>query len=149
VEAIVQNQARRFLPGQYVTMQFVTGERVDALTVPRTAVARMGAKAHVWVIEGDQAKPLEVTTGLENPDRVEITKGLVGTERVIAQGHEGLYAGARVTDVSGVKKTTPAAPAAPGGMPGMSESATPGPRGGAPAKPQEPAKGGGGAHGTH
>jgi RND family efflux transporter MFP subunit len=149
VEAIVENPARRLLPGQYVTMQFVTGERVDALTVPRTAVARMGGKTRVWVIEGDQAQPLEVTTGLENPDLVEITKGLVGTERVVAQGHEGLYAGARVTDVSGVKMTTPTPPAAPGGMPGMSESAAPGPRGGAPAKPEEPAKDEGGAHGTH
>ncbi len=149
VEAIVENPGRRLLPGQYVTMQFVTGERVDALTVPRTAVARMGGKTRVWAIEGDQAQPREVTTGLENPDLVEVVRGLVGTDRVVARGHEGLYAGARVTDVSGVKKTVPTAPAAPGGMPGMSESAAPKPSGGAPAKPEEPAKGEGGAHGTH
>jgi RND family efflux transporter MFP subunit len=149
VEAVVENPARRLLPGQYVTMQFVTGERVDALTVPRRAVARMGGTTRVWVLEGDQVQPREVTTGLENPDLVEIVKGLGGTERVVAQGHEGLYAGARVTDVSGVKKTAPPAPAAPGGMPGTSESATPKPSTGAPAKPEEPAKGEGGAHGTH
>ena len=154
VEAVVQNPARRLLPGQYVTMQFVTGEQVDALTVPRTAVARMGGKTRVWVLEGDQVQPREVTTGLENPDLVEIVKGLGGTERVVAQGHEVLYAGARVTDVSDVRKTAPSAPAAPGGMPGMSmpgvsDSAAPRPSTGAPAKPEEPAKGEGGAHGTH
>jgi Cu(I)/Ag(I) efflux system membrane fusion protein len=149
VEAVVENPGRRLLPGQYVTMQFVTGVRADALTVPRTAVARLGGKARVWVLEGEQAQPREVATGLENPDLVEITKGLVGTERVVARGHEGLYAGARVTDVSAVKKTTPAAPAAPGGMPGMSESATPEPSGGVPARPTEPATSQGGAHGSH
>ena len=40
VEAIVDNRDRRLLPGQYVTMAFVTGERAEAITVPRGAVAR-------------------------------------------------------------------------------------------------------------
>ena len=35
VETIVENRDRALLPGQYVTMQFVTGERAEALTVPR------------------------------------------------------------------------------------------------------------------
>ena len=101
VEAIVQNDGRRLLPGQYVQMQFVTGERADALTVPRGAVARMGGKASVWVLKGeDQVEPVEVTTGLENPERVEILKGLEGGERVVTRGHEGLYAGAQVTAMS-------------------------------------------------
>jgi HlyD family secretion protein len=149
VEAVVLNPARRLLPGQYVTMRFVTGERVDALTVPRTAVVRMGGQTRVWVVEGDQAQPREVTTGLESSDLVEIAQGLVGTERVVAQGHEVLYAGARVTDVSGVKKPAPGGSAAPSAMPGMSESAAPGPRGDAPPRPEEPAKSKGGVHGTH
>ncbi len=106
VEAVVENPGRRFLPGQYVQMEFTTGERVAALTVPRGAVARMGGKATVWVVKDGRAEPHEVATGLENPERVEIARGLAGDERVIARGHEGLYAGARVADVSG------AAPAA-------------------------------------
>ena len=44
VEAIVDNPGRRFLPGQYVMMQFVIGERADAVSVPRGAVSRMGGK---------------------------------------------------------------------------------------------------------
>ncbi len=121
VEAVVENTGRRFLPGQYVQMQFVTGERADALSVPRGAVARLGGKATVWVVREDKGEPVEVTTGLENSERVEITKGLDGTERVIARGHEGLYAGARVSQVGD------AVPAGPGGeeqkgMPGMPEA---------------------------
>ena len=101
VEAIVENTGRRFLPGQYVMMQFVTGESPDALSVPRGAVARMGGKASVWVVKDGRAEPREVATGLENPERVEITQGLAGGEQIIARGHEGLYAGARVSPVSG------------------------------------------------
>ena len=132
VEAVVDNTARRLLPGQYVQMQFVTGERKDALTVPRGAVARMAGKATVWVLRGeDQVEPREVATGLESPERVEILKGLESGERVVARGHEGLYAGARVSDVSAGKPVGQEATDAHKEMPGMGE---------APAKPKEPEK---------
>lgn len=119
VEAVVDNPGRRFLPGQYVTMQFVTGEHAGALTVPVRAVSRMGQKATVWIVKEDRAEPRTVVTGLEGADRVEITQGLSGDERVIAQGHEGLYAGARIRDVSGGGPATPEATEAPKAMPGM------------------------------
>jgi multidrug efflux pump subunit AcrA (membrane-fusion protein) len=135
VEAIVDNSGRRFVSGQYVQMEFVTGERAEALTVPRSAVSRMGGKTTVWVVKDGRAEPREVTTGLESPQRVEISRGLTGDERVIARGHEGLYAGARVAETSGAvdaptQKTMPETPEKPAspepsrdkggpGMPGM------------------------------
>ncbi len=100
VEAVLDNSGRRFLPGQYVLMQFETGARPEALSVPRGAVARLGGKARVWVTQAGRAEPREVTTGLETPERVEIVSGLTGAERVITRGHDGLYAGARVNDVA-------------------------------------------------
>ena len=133
VEAVVENNGRRLLPGQYVQMQFVTGERADALSVPRGAVARMGGKATVWVVKDGRAEPIEVATGLENPERIEVMKGLAGGEEVIARGHEGLYAGARVSDVSGAKPARQDGADPRKGMPGMSE------QGGA-AKPETPVK---------
>ena len=105
VEAIVDNRDRRLLSGQYVTMTFVTGERAEAITVPRSAVARLGGTAKVWVVSDGRAEPREVTTGLESAERVEIVRGLTGNERVVTRGYEALYAGARVTDVAA---TTPA-----------------------------------------
>jgi hypothetical protein len=99
----------------------------------------MGGKARVWVVADGRAEPREVTTGLENPERVEITGGLRGDERVVARGHDPLYSGARVSDAA--KGTaageggTPAAPS-PAGTP-----TAPAPR---PASPAKEAP-----HGTH
>ena len=105
VEAIVDNPERRLLPGQYVTMRFLTGARSEALSVPRGAVVRMAGKPAVWVVAGDRAERREVTTGLEGPERVEIVSGLEPGERVIARGQEGLYVGARVNDTASVAST--------------------------------------------
>ena len=137
VEAVVDNPGRRLLAGQYVQMEFVTGERAAALTVPRGAVARMGGKATVWVVKDGRAEPHEVTTGLEGPERVEIARGLTGDERVVARGHDGLYAGARVVDVGGAKpagadaptqKMMPEKPASPEAPKDKAEPGIPGMR---------------------
>ncbi|HSB68469.1 MAG TPA: FixH family protein [Candidatus Methylomirabilis sp.] len=135
VEAVVDNAGRRFLPGQYVQMQFTTGERADALTVPTGAVSRLGGKATVWVLTGeDQVEPREVTTGGENPERVAILKGLGEGERIVTRGLEGLYAGARVSVVAAAAPAGQTVTDANQGMPGM---------GGAPAA--KVAQAGGGA----
>jgi RND family efflux transporter MFP subunit len=100
VEALADNTARRFLPGQYVTMQFVVGERAEALTVPASAVGRMGGTATVWLLKDGHAEPRAVATGLQNAERVEVVEGLMRDERVVVQGREGLYAGARIREIS-------------------------------------------------
>ena len=123
VDAIVDNRARRFLPGQYLTMEFVVGSRDDVLALPRGAVARFGGHATVWIITEGAAQPRAVTVGLENADRVEVS-GLALGDRVVARGHENLYAGARVVVV-----TPPSA-----ALPAVGEPASPMP---APAAPKE------------
>ena len=140
VEALVDNTARRLVPGQYVTMRFVTGARADALTVPAPAVVRMGGKATVWVAKDGRAESRPVTTGLESADRVEIREGLTGDERVIASGREGLYAGARVTDGSAPGPASSPAPDEQKDMPGMPGMKQP------TEKPSTPK---GGPHGGH
>jgi RND family efflux transporter MFP subunit len=151
IEALVDNAGRRLLPGQYVTMQFATGRRDQALIVPASAVVRMGGKATLWVVKDGRAEPREVVSGLRNAERVEITEGLTGGERLVARGQDGLYAGARVSEVpASSPPTVPTAtpkhesPATPDmkdmpdmNMPGMKDSTD------APTKPKE------GSHAGH
>lgn len=131
VEAIVDNRERRFLPGQYLTMEFVTGEQPNAVTVPRSAVARLSGTARVWVVRDGTAEPREVTTGLEATEHVEIRAGLAPGERIVARGHEGLYAGARVAEAKSIAPPSP-------GTDHSSHGATPPPvREAPPARPKE------------
>ncbi|HEU4367835.1 MAG TPA: hypothetical protein VFV05_06330, partial [Methylomirabilota bacterium] len=65
------------------------------------------------VVSDGRAEAREVTTGLEGPDRVEIARGLTGSERVVARGHEGLYAGARVSETPMAGGAAPGVPVAP------------------------------------
>jgi multidrug efflux pump subunit AcrA (membrane-fusion protein) len=120
VEAVVGNAGRRLLPGQYVLMQFVTGEQPKALFVPREAVARSGDSASVWVVADDRVERRQVTTGLESQDRVEIVAGLDAGERVVRRGKESLYAGALVADASAA--ATPAAAGQPAPAPPSSHT---------------------------
>jgi hypothetical protein len=137
VEAVVENGSRRLLPGQYVQMQFVTGEKRDALSVPREALVRMGGAASVWVASADKAERREVATGLESGERVEIVAGLDEGERVVRRGHEGLYAGARVAEAG-----TGGSPAAKSAVGHGAHGSTPAPAAApSPAAPQK--KGGG------
>ena len=109
VEAVVDNRDRTLLPGQYVTMQFVTGERREALTVPRSAVARMGGAARVWVARDGQVQPRQVGIGLEGSDRIEVAAGLKAGEQVVVRGGEALYAGAQISAVAATETASPAA----------------------------------------
>lgn len=111
VEAVVANAGRRLLPGQYVQMQFVTGEQPKALFVPREAIARSGDSASVWVVVDDRVERRQVATGLESQDRVEIVAGLDEGERVVRRGKESLYAGAMVADASAGVSPAAAQPA--------------------------------------
>jgi multidrug efflux pump subunit AcrA (membrane-fusion protein) len=152
VEAVVANPGRRLIPGQYVQMQFVTGEQRGALSVPREAVVKSGDAASLWVVADGRVERRMVTTGLESRDRLEIVAGLDPGEQVVRRGHEGLFAGARVVDAA-------AGPAPAGGHAGHGgdSAASPPPPTGAPSPhaghgapaPTSPRSSGGQSHGSH
>lgn len=148
VEAVMENAGRRLLPGQYVTMRFVVGERNGVLTVPGEAVIRMGGRASVWVARENRAERREVTTGLEAAERVEILSGLAEGEQVVRQGHGGLYAGAQIAAAAAPGGFAPPAPAAPAaGMDGHGQAGPSGmPVGGAQSAPAKRKEGGHAGH---
>jgi len=143
VEALVDNVARRLLPGQYVTMQFATEQRDQALIAPVSAIVRTGGRAIVWAVREGRAESRPVVTGLQSTSAVEIVEGLTGSERLIVRGQEGLYVGARVSEVGAAAQppisiTEPRQEGSPMlDMPGM-KPATDG-----PTKPKE------GSHADH
>jgi membrane fusion protein, multidrug efflux system len=93
-----------FLPGMYAEVTLTTDSRSDVLLVPKAAVVRDEEQTYLFTIQGDAtagftAKRVRVETGLTDPERIEIVKGLGAGEPVILAGQTGLKDGAKVVRV--------------------------------------------------
>jgi membrane fusion protein, multidrug efflux system len=84
-------------PNASVNVQIVTGERKNALVVPRAALYRDGGKRFVFVLDGETARKREISVGLVGLTDVEVTNGLAEKERVLLPGAVPLSDGLLVT----------------------------------------------------
>ncbi|WP_285762593.1 efflux RND transporter periplasmic adaptor subunit [Biformimicrobium ophioploci] len=83
VRLAVDNPDKALRPGMFVRVQ-LDGARVDALTVPRTALIRTGDMDRVVLSEGDgRYRSVRVLAGREFGERVEILQGLEEGARVV------------------------------------------------------------------
>ncbi|HEY2497656.1 MAG TPA: efflux RND transporter periplasmic adaptor subunit [Candidatus Angelobacter sp.] len=84
VEIDVPNQARKLSPGMYADVSLLLENRTGALTVPIQALSRENDKTTVLLVnQQGRVERREIKTGLEEPDRVEVLKGLNAGDRVI------------------------------------------------------------------
>ncbi|MDD5939959.1 MAG: efflux RND transporter periplasmic adaptor subunit [Lachnospiraceae bacterium] len=95
--------------GSEVTLDAVTQQAKDALTVPVNSVYYDGTQAYVYVKQGDTAKKVKVTTGLSEGDTVEITDGLTADSDVITNYSTQLRDGQKVSLRSSKKSAAGAA----------------------------------------
>jgi membrane fusion protein (multidrug efflux system) len=93
-----------FLPGMYAEVTLRTDSRSDVPLVPKSAVVRDEEQTYLFTVTGDPttgfvAKRVRVETGLTDPERIEVVKGLAPGEPVIIAGQTGLKDGAKVVRV--------------------------------------------------
>lgn len=114
VEAVYANPDRRFLPGQFVTMEIATDEAGEKLTVPLAAVQRdaieggvltSGTRAYVWVAKEGSGEALDVERvavelGETSGESVAVRSGLTAGQSVIVSPPMGLTATTRVTSAT-------------------------------------------------
>ena len=103
-------------PGAFVTVNVTREKRPSAIVIPRDAVIRELADAHVFVLDktadGDVARRRVITLGLEEGGRLEALTGLKAGENVIVAGQGGLRDGSPVKVLaSTIKSETAPAPA--------------------------------------
>jgi multidrug efflux pump subunit AcrA (membrane-fusion protein) len=79
-----------------VDVQVVVARRADALVVPRSALHREANERFVWVVEHETVHRRTVEVGLIGLSEVEIIKGVVAGDTVVAEGPLTLAEGARV-----------------------------------------------------
>lgn len=79
-----------------VEVQIVTGEKSNALVVPRASLLRDGEKRYVYVLEDGRARRRDVEVGLLGLNEAEVAAGLKENETVILPGSAPLSDGLRV-----------------------------------------------------
>jgi cobalt-zinc-cadmium efflux system membrane fusion protein len=86
IVADLTNDDAHFKPGMFVWVEFPQGETHDAVAVPTTAVMRHEGKAFVFVPADGGFRRVDVATGIETDDFIEVTRGLDVGQEVVVRG---------------------------------------------------------------
>ncbi|MCI0462925.1 MAG: efflux RND transporter periplasmic adaptor subunit [Gemmataceae bacterium] len=86
VEVDLPNPARRLLPGMFGQVTLILEDRPGRMVLPAGAVqySRSGAGQVYLVDDRSTVRRIDVKTGLDDGQRIEILEGLTGQERVVA-----------------------------------------------------------------
>lgn len=95
-EIDLPNQAHLLHPGMLAKVTLDLQTHRNALTVPTSAVIFDKDKRSVFVIEEGKAGKVNVKTGFEESQSVEILDGLKGNEEVVIVGKENVENGSPV-----------------------------------------------------
>ncbi|MBK8996700.1 MAG: efflux RND transporter periplasmic adaptor subunit [Myxococcales bacterium] len=95
VEALVESDDARLLPGMFATARLPVGEQRWA-SIPATAVTGRSESPRVFVVQNGKLQERLVQLGERDGDRVAVLKGLARGERIVAAPVPGLADGTRV-----------------------------------------------------
>ncbi|MGH9776389.1 MAG: efflux RND transporter periplasmic adaptor subunit [Candidatus Acidiferrales bacterium] len=93
----IPNKEHLLRLGIFLNAPIAVETHAHALTVPPQAVYRdENGKPRVFEIENNTSKPVEVTLGIETPDRIELLSGAKEGDTVILTGGYGLQGGEKI-----------------------------------------------------
>ncbi len=83
-------------PGMFVKAEIIVARKDSAIVIPKDIILTKRRGKSVFVVERGVADERIITTGLENPDEIEVVKGLKENERLVVRGFETLRDNSRV-----------------------------------------------------
>ena len=89
------------LAGMFADVTFHTDFSADTIVIPSEAILTSNGVSYVFVVEGDTAHRVDVTTGLTGSGVTEITSGLKVGQQLVIMGQAYLDDGAAVRVVEG------------------------------------------------
>jgi RND family efflux transporter MFP subunit len=93
----VPNADGSLLPGMYAQVHLHLADRSNVISVPIDAVDGIGTSVEqAYVVRDGIVHVVQVKTGLQTPNRLEILSGLKAGDRVIVGRHTGLSDGEKV-----------------------------------------------------
>ncbi|HXH85615.1 MAG TPA: efflux RND transporter periplasmic adaptor subunit, partial [Nitrospira sp.] len=96
VEVDLPNRDHLLKGGMFARVEVLVGTRENALQIPIDAVSRLEDDQYVYIVREGKAERVPVVIGLRDGNRVEITKGLDGSEQVIVSGKDLVHDGTPV-----------------------------------------------------
>lgn len=93
VELDIYNKDGALTPGMYADVLFDSKGNPAALTVPRSAVVTSTERKYVIVVRNGKTVRVDVTTGNESGDRIEVIGDLSNGEEVIAKADDEIKEG--------------------------------------------------------
>lgn len=86
----IMNDDLKLRPGSYIKAEIITQKKDSTIVIPKSIIVSRQRGKTVFIIDQNTAMERVITTGLENPDSVEVIKGLQKNERVVITGFETL-----------------------------------------------------------
>lgn len=96
VEIDLPNKDRRLKGGMFARVEVMVGTHHQAVQIPIDAVSRLEDVQYVYVVRDGKAQRVNVEIGARDDNRVEITKGLTGSEQIIVSGKDLVHDGTPV-----------------------------------------------------
>jgi RND family efflux transporter MFP subunit len=97
VRIAVSNGVGQLRPGMFARGQLVFDTMPNATLIPSDSVLSVGGESFVFVADGDKAKRVAVTVGLQKDGFVQVS-GLSPSEKVVVAGKDKLTDGARLRE---------------------------------------------------
>ena len=96
-EVDLKNTTRDLIPGMYAQVQLNLADAPNATAVPIAAIDGMGNTSKAYVVDSAGLVHVRtVSTGIQNPQFVQVVSGVQPGESVILGSHSGLQDGERV-----------------------------------------------------
>jgi RND family efflux transporter MFP subunit len=88
VEVDLRNPDHTLKGGMFARVEVLVGLHPNAVQIPVDALTRLEDMQYVYVVKNGKAVQVPVEVGARLEDRIEVTKGLDGTEQVIVSGKD-------------------------------------------------------------
>jgi RND family efflux transporter MFP subunit len=88
VEVDLPNKDHMLKGGMFARVEVLVGVHLNAVQIPLDAITRLEENQYVYVVQNGAAHQVPVEVGGRVENRIEITKGLTGSEQVIVSGKD-------------------------------------------------------------
>ena len=96
IEVDLPNKDHVLKGGMFARVEVLVGAHRNAIQIPLDAVSRLEDSQYVYIVREEKARRVPVEIGVRDENRVEITKGLEGSEQVIVSGKDLVHDGSPV-----------------------------------------------------